>query len=218
MALGFNLFNALFFEIGIFPWFMMVATLLFFPPDLPRRWVAGVAVWLGRHPPVGAPPAPASAPSAAGQRWILTGLVLYLLVQIALPLRHHLYPGFVFWTGEGYYFAWHMRAFEMRSSLELYTADPGSVARRRVRYRKLLTTQQAQTMRGRPEMVQQFSHIWADIVEERTGRRPPVFALLDASLNYRRPQLRINPEVNLADESRSLAPKGWILPLTEPLP
>ena len=36
-ALGFHLANAYLFTIGIFPWLMIAATLLFLPPDWPRR-------------------------------------------------------------------------------------------------------------------------------------------------------------------------------------
>ena len=36
LAVGFHLSNAYLFSIGIFPWFMIAATLLFFPPDWPR--------------------------------------------------------------------------------------------------------------------------------------------------------------------------------------
>ena len=37
-AVVFNLINAAIFNIGIFPWFMLGATLIFFPPDLMRRF------------------------------------------------------------------------------------------------------------------------------------------------------------------------------------
>jgi hypothetical protein len=37
LAVAFHLMNARLFSIGIFPWLMIAATLLFFPPDWPRR-------------------------------------------------------------------------------------------------------------------------------------------------------------------------------------
>src|ERR1041384_7199163 len=37
-AVLFNLINAVIFEIGIFPWLMLGALLIFFPPDLLRRF------------------------------------------------------------------------------------------------------------------------------------------------------------------------------------
>ncbi len=36
LVISFHVINANLFEIGIFPWFMIAATVLFFPPDLPR--------------------------------------------------------------------------------------------------------------------------------------------------------------------------------------
>jgi vitamin K-dependent gamma-carboxylase len=41
-AVLFNLLNAIIFQIGIFPWFMLGATLIFFPPDLMRRILRGI--------------------------------------------------------------------------------------------------------------------------------------------------------------------------------
>ena len=37
-AIVFNLINAVIFDIGIFPWLMLGALLIFFPPDLMRRF------------------------------------------------------------------------------------------------------------------------------------------------------------------------------------
>ena len=37
-AIGFNLINAVIFDIGIFPWLMLGTLLIFFPPDLARRF------------------------------------------------------------------------------------------------------------------------------------------------------------------------------------
>ena len=39
VVISFHLINATLFQIGIFPWFMIAATVLFFPPDLPRTLV-----------------------------------------------------------------------------------------------------------------------------------------------------------------------------------
>ena len=38
------------------------------------------------------------------------------------------------------------------------------------------------------------------------------------SLNGRRPQLLVDPQIDLASQTRSLSPQPWIVPLKEPLP
>jgi vitamin K-dependent gamma-carboxylase-like protein len=48
LALTFHLINSRLFEIGIFPWLMIVGSTMFFEPDWPRRLAAGVRSRSGR--------------------------------------------------------------------------------------------------------------------------------------------------------------------------
>ena len=59
LAIVFHGLNSVLFEIGIFPWLMMAATLIFFPPDWPRRLRACFR-WEGE--------APAEPNATAGRR------------------------------------------------------------------------------------------------------------------------------------------------------
>lgn len=213
VALGFHLFNAAFFQIGIFPWFMILATAVFFPPAWPRRVVERV------RGQAGARAEPDDAPAPGGRRAVILSLLgLYCAVQLLLPFRHHFYAGPVLWNEEAKDFSWMMRIAEMRSSTKFYTADPETGRRRRLDYDPFLTPKQASAMRARPTMMVQFSHWWSDRIERITGRRLPVYVRCRASLNGRTPEERIDPDVNLAEEPLSLAPHGFIRPLREPLP
>jgi hypothetical protein len=66
----------------------------------------------------------------------------------------------------------------------------------------------------RPELIRQFAHHLAD--EAGPGTRVYAHALI--SLNGRRPQLMVDPNVNLAAESATLGTPSWIVALHEPLP
>lgn len=209
-AVAFHLFNSQFFTIGIFPWFMIAATTIFFEPGWPRRALRRLGL---RRP---APALHAPPPSRRRRRLTLAGLGAYGALQLALPLRHYLCPGFLLWTGEGKYFAWYMRAAEVHSRLELQTADPTTHRRRPIDHRAFLTRKQARALAARPDMLLQFSRFWADRVERATGRRLPVYARLRASLNGRPAQEKIDPDVDLSREPRGACPARWILPLEEP--
>ena len=79
------------FPIGVFPWLMIGASTVFFEPDWPRRLVARFA-------------APARLPRVAPVRRsvpLLVLAVLWVAVQVALPLRHLAYPGDHRWTRPG---------------------------------------------------------------------------------------------------------------------
>jgi hypothetical protein len=69
-----------------------------------------------------------------------------------------------------------------------------------------------------PEMMAEFCRFLGDELR-RDGHpesRVHLFAL--CSLNGRKPQLLVDPDVDLSRSSRSLRAQPWIQPLTEPLP
>ena len=57
--------------------------------------------------------------------WIGVG-ALYVLVMVAIPLRHHLTPGDVKWTGEGYLGSWQVMLSEKSASADFVVTDPDS--------------------------------------------------------------------------------------------
>ncbi len=73
-------------------------------------------------------------------------------------------------------------------------------------------------MATHPDMILQFSHYLAELKRREGYENVEVRANVMASLNGRRPQMLIDPTVDLTKERISLLPARWILPLTEPLP
>src|SRR6185436_43885 len=107
-AIVFNLINAVIFDIGIFPWLMLGALLIFFPPDLVRRFARAFMSPGEGFPPPQRPQTRSTYSLTTSQKRIAGLLAAYLAVQILFPLRHYLYPGNVSWTEEGHNFSWHM--------------------------------------------------------------------------------------------------------------
>jgi hypothetical protein len=219
-AVAFHLTNAGIFQIGIFPWFMLAATLFFFPPDLPRRFAHAVLhpSDVPYQPP--APPGDAALPLGGlslRRRALVALLAVYMAVQILVPLRHFLYPGDVSWTEEGHHFSWHMKLRDKDSTALFNLKDPASGRTWTVDLRQC-RTRQCDKMAGLPDMIIQFAHHLAE--EKRREGYPDieVRVVVLASLNGRRPQPLIDPSVDLAKVRRSMRPARWIMPLTEPLP
>jgi hypothetical protein len=95
--------------------------------------------------------------------------------------------------------------------------DPASGRTWTVDLRKC-QTRQCDKMAGQPDMIIQFAHHLAEEKRREGYPNVEVRALVLASVNGRRPQLLINPSVDLAKVRRSMWPASWIVPLTEPLP
>jgi vitamin K-dependent gamma-carboxylase len=200
----FHLTNAWLFDIGIFPWLMLVATTIFFDPDWPRR--------LFKLPPSGSPH------PVSPRRYVVVLLCIYIAIQVAMPLRHWLYPGNVNWTEEGHRFSWRMKLRSKFGSAHFFVTDPASRRTWMVDPRQYINPIQAMRMSARPDMVQQMAKFIAREMEKKGYANVEVRVRDMLSLNGRRPQLLIDPTVDLAAEPRTLRPVTWLLPLTEPLP
>lgn len=194
LAVIFNVLNALIFSIGIFPYFM-IATLALFPdPGWPRR------LWrrlFGEKPAQSSPP-PLAAPSA-GEKALIAFIHLYMVVQLALPLRHWLYPGDVNWTEDGHRFAWRMKLRDKEvESFGMRVIDPRSGAEEYINPEEWLTDRQFRKMLTRPDMIVQFAAHVADKREAERGVRPIVKVEVNASLNGGPYRALINPDADLA--------------------
>jgi vitamin K-dependent gamma-carboxylase len=225
-AVVFNLINAAIFNIGIFPWFMLGATLIFFPPELMRRFARafmtpGAALRTDEknqtHVRTVKPYTPSCPALGRNQKIVLGLLATYLVVQLLLPLRHFLYPGNVSWTEEGHNFAWHMKLRTKRGESLFTVTHPPTGQTWVVKPEEYLEARQVMKMSTKPDMILLFSHYLAEQKRREGYDNVEVRAQVTVSLNGRKPQVLIDPNVDLAQQSRSLWPAGWIVPLTTPL-
>ena len=238
MAVAFHLSNALMFRIGVFPWFMIAATLVFFPADTLRP---AFRLVFGRLAPGAC--RVYRRPRRAARAAVLTGLAAYTLVMVTLPLRHRLHGGEVNWTESGHLFSWHMM-LRGKDTAPRYTAELPDGTAAPVDLRGYLTPGQMRRFGRDPELLRQLATAIREggvtVVAVPTGRlnrvglpgtrpvavrpRPgnapvtptAVRALVLTSLNGRKPQLFVDPTVDLSRaETPWLGPADWIMPLYE---
>jgi hypothetical protein len=227
-AILFNLINAVIFDIGIFPWLMLGALLIFFPPDLMRRFARafmspGQPFELEPSQEVSSvttktvPERSNPLPSFATQKLVAGLLAAYLAIQIVLPLRHYVYPGNVSWTEEGHNFSWHMKLRTKDGEAVFIVTHPATGQTWTIKPEDYLKSHQLTKMITKPDLIVQFSHFLAEEKRREGYENVEVRARVMVSLNGREPQLLIDPHVDLAKEEMSLLPARWIVPLTTPL-
>lgn len=203
LVVAFNLMNAALFHIGVFPWMMMAASLLFFPPDWPR--------WLWRRNKTAKPP---PSGDMEPRRWLpLAAGAVFFAWQILMPLRHFLIPGDVAWTEEGHRFSWRMKLRDKQSVTSFEVTDPALGETWEIVPGEFLTARQESVMSGHPDMIHQFAIHVARQYEKDYGMRVEVRAKASASLNGRKSAVLIDPAVNLAAEPRGISAKRWITPV-----
>jgi hypothetical protein len=191
----FHVVTALLFPIGLFPWLMIVAATLFFPPDWPRGRGSGIRdSRFELFPP---PPA-----------WVGLVIFVYCAMQIALPLRPFFERENSAWTGNGFNFSWRVMLAERSGHVEFFAFDPATQRRWRLPTHSVLTPWQERLMAQEPELVRQFAQHLADKLRRAGHAGVEVRAEAFLSLNGRPHQRLLRPDVNLAGS----LPPNWILP------
>jgi hypothetical protein len=213
VCVGFHLTNAWMLSIGIFPWFMIAATTLFFEPNWPRKVKLLFAPFREGDRPCIRP----TAGSPLRQRVIVTLIAIHLGLQLVIPFRHLLYPGVVHWTEEGHRWSWHMKLRSKDCRGAFFVTDPVSGSTAIVTPDRYLEEHQVDKAIGRPDMILQFAHFLRDKWRERGYEQVEVRAKIRCSLNGRPFQVYVDPDVDLAAEERTLGHVRWIVPLRTPM-
>lgn len=215
-AAAFHLTNGVFLvSVGIFPWFMLLAGTLYFDADWPRRLLARWGLASGAKIPIPTDVAPEKDDVPLGRRWLVGLLSVYFIVQLLLPLRQHLYDGYTSWTHEGHRWSWRMKLVNKQvGKIEIFTFDPDSGERIELtpNYTNVLVRWQQSIVAKQPDLLLQFTRDLGDKLEEKQGKRYPIHANVELSINGKPPAPLYDPTVDLSRVEWSLAKKDWLLP------
>jgi vitamin K-dependent gamma-carboxylase len=197
----FHVATGLLFPIGMFPWFMIAAATILFPPEWPRRWLAAGAA-LDRPTPVNPELERALGGIAAA----------LLLLQLALPVRTLLYPGSTLWHEQGSRYGYRVMLVEKAGLIEYRVRDRNSGREWRVDPADELTRLQARMLSTQPDLMLQYAwHLAGRFEQEFPNAAIEVRVDAFVSLHGRPARRLIDPDVDLARERDGLAPKPWIL-------
>jgi hypothetical protein len=160
----------------------------------------------------------ATTPSPSRQLVVLSLAAVYFLMQLLIPLRYFLWPDGIEWTSIDHRFSWRMMLVNRKARSYFYVTDPNSGRTRQVRPEQFLNRRQTAMLAYQPDLPLQFAHYLATVIP-RTGPNPlKVEARILVSINGRKPELFLDPNVDLANEERSFGRPRWLLPIREPLP
>ena len=197
VVIAFHILTAILFPIGMFPWIMMVCTLIFFEPDQ-WQWTRGIEKSFSGN-----------FEHLRFQKYILFILTLFFLFQMGMSFRHYLYPGNVLWTEEGYRFSWRVMLAEKTGRATFIVKDIKTLQTWTVFPSQYLSPQQEKQMSFQADMILQFAHFLKDNFSKQ-GYDVAVFAEVFVSLNGRSSQLFIDKNIDLASQGYNLQPKTWI--------
>ena len=206
----FHTITGVMFPIGMFPWIMILATLIFFPTQFHQKTIIFIQsrLKLKERDSIEYN----SLFLHGFKKKVLTGfLLIYVLFQLLFPFRYMLYPSNLFWTEQGYRFSWRVMLMEKAGTAFFYVTDPITGNRGEVDNSQFLSPTQEKMMATQPDLILQYAHIIKREVESRGLKNPIINAEVYVTLNGSRSKLFIDPEINLAVLDDSFEHKEWIL-------
>lgn len=210
IVLVFHGATALFFPmIGMFPYVMIVSSLIFFSGDFHTRLLSYLAF--------------SSKPIATGtyqftyKKTATVLLGLYLVFQLMIPLRFLLYPGKLFWTEQGYRFSWRVMLMEKAGAAYFTVKDQSGTQSYAVENGKYLTPLQEKMMSTQPDLILKYAHYLAGVFEKKGLESPQVYAEVYVTLNGEPSRLYVDSTVNLAAKQLSWYPYDWVVPYNTPI-
>lgn len=209
----FHLLTAILFPIGMFPYVMIVAALIFFSADFHLQIIRFLNNCF-KLPSQFIYPDVTFSYHGLRQNIVLTVFGLFFFLQILFPFRYLLYPGALFWTEQGYRFSWRVMLIEKAGYAQFTIKDADgrfAVANNN----EFLTVLQEKMMSTQPDMILQYAHILRDHYARLGFKSPEVYVDSYVTLNGRSGKVFINPHTDLAKESDSFKPKSWILPMND---
>lgn len=214
-VITFHALTALLFPIGMFPYIMILSTLIFFPESFHQQLIARLRSLGSYFLPVRLQAGKNFSVRLyenAATKLILPLLCLHFAVQLLLPFRYAAYPGSLFWTEEGFRFSWRVMLMEKAGHITFYIKDPATGKETEVGNRQYITAQQEKMMATQPDMILQFAHFLVGEYQKQGIHNPEVRADSFVSLNGRRSRRYIDRETDLSKLKDSFAPKHWLLP------
>ena len=153
--------------------------------------------------------------------WILGFVIVYIALQILIPLRHLLYKRNLQWTHEGVNFCWRMMADHHESNWGMTIEDPRTKDVYSVSPESTLNHKQLTMMGHSPYMLFQYIQFLKRLTKQQTGITNPIIkADIEVSVNGKPFQHMFDPTYNLAEADYSpfyspFKDVKWILPLQE---
>lgn len=184
-SLSFHLFNAIFLQIGIFPFFALTFSLFFYPPEKIRK------LFLRNKPVFNE----SVAENHVGKPIFLFFLLPFLFLQLLLPLRHHLIEGDVLWTEEGHRLSWRMMLRKRDGFINFKIKNNNTGEMTSYDYHKNLSPKQARTLATKPDFIWQYCQ---KIKQEYHGKNISIFIDCKNNINNGEFKTLIDPKQDFA--------------------
>ena len=220
----FHTINAFVFNIGIFPWMTIAATLVLFDPNWPKQlytWWCSKRGSLIKETNTSANHTCALPPTLQHGKlanlFLVVFIVGWLTAQVLIPLRHWQVPGDVTWNEGGHRFSWRMKLRSKVGDAKFYVvtnSEPAII----VDPATHLNRAQVFKMACIPDLIWQFAQFLEQehMVEQNDDIK--VYVDTNCSLNTREAVPLINRLIDLTAIPRTEPLRNWVTTNSKLLP
>ena len=219
LVVFFHAFTKILFPIGMFPYIMIVASLIFFDSKTHQNILNKITIIINyitvlflfklrkRVILINTP--------IKRNKLNLNIVAIFFALQVLLPLRYSLYPGELFWNEEGYRFSWRVMLIEKRGYSNFKIVDSISKKYFYVQNDDFLTSYQEKQMSFQPDFILEYAHYLGDHFKSQGHENLQVFVDSHVALNGRSSTRFVNPEVDLYSQKESFQHKTWVIPFKD---
>lgn len=212
----FHVVTRILFQIGMFPYIMILATLIFFSESFHLKIISIFQKVLSLlRKPIATEKRIEYRFKKPILNFFITFLILHFVIQLILPLRYLIYPDNLFWTEQGYRFSWRVMLMEKAGKTFFYVTDEETGRSGEAMMDNDLTVNQEKMMSTQPDMIIQYAHFLKEKYQKLGIKNPKITVESYVTLNGEGSRLYINKYVDLTKVDDGFHHKWWLLPYKE---
>ncbi|KGO93172.1 HTTM domain-containing protein [Flavobacterium enshiense] len=215
LVVFFHVFTKMLFPIGVFPYVMIISTLIFFESGFHKKVLQKVFGLFKMNADRFENGLAKNNQFAFSEKLKFGFIAFFMSIQLLFPFRYLLYPGELFWTEEGFRFSWRVMLMEKNGYVQFKVTDAITKKTAYVNNSDFLTTFQEKQMSFQPDFILEYAHFLHDYYKKIGFNDPIVKVESYVNLNGRLSRKYIDPNINLAKENESFKHKTWILPFND---
>lgn len=225
LVVVFHVVTRILFPIGMFPYIMIISTLIFFEANVHHLIIKHIKQWVGiplvnlyqkllgiticnKIETINQYP-------YKSKKIALVVMGVFFSIQLLLPFRYMLYPNELFWTEEGFRFSWRVMLMEKAGYANFKIVNGKTGQFFYVDNADFLTPFQEKQMSFQPDFILEYAHFLGDHFSSQGHQNVEVYVDSYVTLNGRLSQPYIDSKVDLYKEKESFNPKTWILPFND---
>ena len=212
LVVFFHVFTAVLFPIGMFPYIMIISTIIFFSSNTHEKILKFI---LKPFKNTIKKIIEIDNIKIKKNKFAISLISLFFVVQFLFPFRYVIYPGELFWNEEGYRFSWRVMLMEKRGYTTFKVVDNSNGNSFYVRNDEFLTEFHERQMSFQPDFILEYAHFLGDHYNNKGLSDIEIYAESYVALNGRINKRFVNPKIDLLKEKRGFNSKHWIIDLNE---